>query len=133
MTFDNYECDVQMSVFDFLHSNESAKQDLSIKPGEYVESHGERVFFDQIKENQCYIADCSTQHHKWYKIIYVKWKRDDSIGYVDSEKGIKGKWSWGNTYSALTRKMYIDTEYKQHLQEAATSGWWYKISEEGGS
>ena len=123
MTFNNYECDGQMDIFDFLKPNKQ----MEIKVGEYVENHGKRILFDEIQENQYCIADCSTCSHKWYKVVYVKWKSEDSVGYVDNEKGIKGKWSFGNSYSALTRKMYIDAEYDERKQEAATSGWWYEL------
>lgn len=100
-----------------------------IKIGDWVEDHGSRIHFDDIKENQIYIADYSTQSHKWYKVIYVKWIKDDSVGYVDSEKGVSKEWGWGNenSHSCLTRKMYIDAERNPDAGEADTSGWWYEL------
>lgn len=98
-----------------------------IKIGDRVEDHGSRIHFDDIKENQIYIADCSTQSHKWYKVVYVKWIKNDSVGYVDSEKGVTKEFSWGKKYSFKTSKRYIDAEPNPNLGEADTSGWWYEL------
>lgn len=98
-----------------------------IKIGDWVENHGSRIHFDDIKENQIYVADYSTQSHKWFKVIYVKWIKGDSVGYVDSEKGVSKEFSWGNNFSCKTRKMYIDAERNPDAGEADTSGWWYEL------
>lgn len=120
MKLDNYTCDGQMNIFDFI---KEPVPDLSEKVGEWVKEHGDRVMFEDIKEGRYYIADYSTVSHEWYKIVFVKWIKDDSVGYVDSPKGIKGAWSWGNSYSALTRKQYIN--------EPQTCGCkWYKLPSE---
>lgn len=116
--------DGQMSIFDFIKTDQT-------KCGEWVTEHGERVFFDDIQENQYYIADYSTCQHQWFKVIFVKWKTDESIGYVDSEKGVAkpDSWRWGNNYSCLTRRMYVDGEERhvEALGYANKSGWFYKL------
>lgn len=125
MTLGNYVCDGQMSIFDFL---------MPQKPfnvGDWVEEHGQRIMFEDVRVDGYYIADYSTESHKWYKVVYVKWIKDDSIGYVDSEKGIKGKWTWGNNYSSLTRKERIDADRDMNplAKLSDTNGWWYEVSE----
>lgn len=122
--FDNYECDGQLSLFDFIGESMA-----KLKAGELVESHGKRLMFEDIQVNHYYIADYSTCSHKFYKVIYVMWKNEDSVGYVDDERGIKRGWSWGNSYSALTRKMYVDSESNTSAGMADTSGWWYEMEE----
>ena len=112
----------QMTIFDFLKAKEQKHS-----CGDWVESHGARVKFEDIQVNKFYISDKSTVSHKWFKLIYVVWKKDDAIGYVDDERGIKRGWSWGNSWSALTRKLYIDSEADTELKEAATSGWLYEV------
>ena len=99
-------------------------QELSERVGEWVKEHGDRVMFEDIKEGHYYIADYSTVSHEWYKIVFVKWVKDDSVGYVDAPKGVKGKWSWGNSYSALTRKQYIN-------EPQTCGGKWYMLPSEG--
>lgn len=123
MKLDKYTCEGQMNIFDFLKAPESVP-DLSESVGEWVKEHGERVMFEDIKEGHYYIADYSTVSHEWYKIVFVKWIKDDSVGYVDAPKGVKGKWSWGNSYSALTRKQYIN-------EPQTCGGKWYMIPSEG--
>lgn len=116
--------DGQMSIFDFIHL-----KNQKYKCGEWVETHGPRVTFDEVKINQYYIVDQSTVSHKWFKLVYVMWKKDDAIGYVDDERGIKRGWSWGNTYSALTRRKYVDEGIRPEFECAATSGWWYEVKD----
>ena len=91
--------------------------------GHWVDVHGKRVMFDDIRVGQYYIADYSTSSHDFFKIVYTKDKKEDSLMYVDKEKGIKGKWSWGNDYSCLTRKMYVDGDEE-------TGSWWYEVPED---
>ena len=129
--FDSYECDGQISLFDLygFHSNSKSIVKLKVKAGEWVEGHGKRVMFNDIQINRYYTVDYSTYSRKAYKVIYVMWKNEDSIGYVDDDRGIKRGWSWGNSYSALTRQMYIDSEPKTDAGESDTSGWWYEMEE----
>lgn len=97
--------------------------------GEYVDKIGKRILFKDILVDHYYIVDYSTQNHRWYKVVYVKWIEDDSVAFVDKPKGIKGEWTWGNTYSGLARKLYIDAERKDStvFGMADTSGWWYEL------
>lgn len=97
------------------------------KVGEWVNERGSRIKFSDIKPNHYYIADYSPNFRKLYKVVYAKWVKDDEVGYVDAEKGIKGKWSWGNSYSAMTRKMYVDRERQDDKGEVDTNGWWYEL------
>jgi hypothetical protein len=120
----NYECEGQISIFDLLGESESMTQK---KAGEWVDNHGNRVMFEDIQVNHYYIADYSTCSRKCYKVIYVMWKNEDSVGYVDDERGIKRGWSWGNSYSALTRQMYVDSDPNKGAGMADTSGWWYEM------
>lgn len=109
--------DGQMSIFDFLKPE--------LKAGEWVTDFGERVLFDDIQVGQYYIADYSTTSHKWYKVVYTKWKRDDCLGYIDDERGKKKNWTWRNGYACLTRKMYVDHSLDKKMDEASTNGWFY--------
>ena len=168
-----YECEGQLSIFDFIkpecsfsghtcnkqnlwevahtlddiHCPETCCRQCNIRlcgarcngsedppaleAGDYVDIHGERVMFENIESNHDYISDYSTQHHKWFKVIYVKWKKDDAVGYVDEPKGVNGKWTWGNNHSALSRKMYINADRNTASGEADTSGWMYRLPIEG--
>lgn len=114
----------QMNIYDFL---QKAAEPQELKCGQYVEQIGERVKFDEIEENKYYIADYSTFGHKWYKVIFTKWKKNDAVGYVDSEKGILKDWSWGNNFSCQTRRLYVDAEEDKEKQLANTHGWWYRV------
>lgn len=125
----NYECEGQISIFDLLGESESMTQK---KAGEWGDNHGKRVMFEDIQVNHYYIADYSTVSHRFYKVIYVMWKNEDSVGYVDDERGIKRGWSLGNSYSALTRQMYVDSEPNKGAGMADTSGWWYEMEEDNG-
>ncbi len=129
--FNNYVCEGQMSIFDFLGET---KQNFPPRPkytcGAWVIDHGRRVKFDEIKPNKYYVADYSTCSHKWLKIVYLLEKKSDSLMYVDDDKGIKRGWCWGNSYSALTRRQYVDCKRDDSKGEAATSGWWYEVEPE---
>ena len=124
MRFDNYACEGQMDIFSFIQKPEASHIFLA---GEWITEHGNRVKFIDIQVNNYYVADYSTKSQKCYKVVYVKWIKEDSVGYVDSEKGIKGEWRWGNNYSALTRERYIDSKAKLACGEADTNGWWYEL------
>ncbi len=125
---DNYVCDGQMDIFDFLGTENAARPKYTC--GAWVAKHGRRVKFDEIKPNNYYVADYSTCSHKWLKIVYLLEKKSDSLMYVDDDKGIKRGWRWGNSYSALTRRQYVDCEPNDSMGEAATSGWWYEVEPE---
>lgn len=114
---------------------EAAEHEEKLTPKEYeigswVEEHGKRVLFKDIQVNKCYIADYSTASHKWLKVVYVKWIKEDSVGYVDSPKGVKADWSWGNSFSALTREEYINRECDPEKGEAESFEWWYELPSE---
>lgn len=96
-------------------------------PGEWLKGHGKRIFFDDIKEGSYYLADQSTESMKCYKVAYVKQKVENDLRYVDSPKGIKGEWNWGNSYSCLTRKQYVDADNSNLAGASATNGYWYEI------
>ena len=89
--------------------------------GTWVKSHGRRVLFDEIKVGQYYIADYSNESRESLKIVYTKKKVEDKLMYVDSPRGVNGEWSWGNSYSAMTRQEYIDGEEKN-------CSWWYELA-----
>ena len=179
--FDKYECEGQISIFDFLQQDKedahSSPDDLKAQgfinmydmtpppglyevcdinspniiwqanrhenvwenpkgkrmshfrpiPGEWLKGHGKRIFFDDIKEGGYYLADLSTESMKCYKVAYVKQKVENDLHYVDSPKGIKGEWNWGNSYSCLTRKQYVDTDNSNLAGASATNGYWYEI------
>lgn len=105
--------------------------DRVYEAGEWIEDHGQRVMFEDLKVNHYYVTDYSTSSHKWLKVVYVKWIKDDSVGYVDAPKGVKGEWIWGNNYSALSRKAWINAEREIQAGEADTNGWFYEIPEGG--
>lgn len=48
--------------------------DSVLEPGDYVESHGKRLTFDEIEQRkgEMIILDCSTQSHAWYKAVLVE-------------------------------------------------------------
>lgn len=96
-------------------------------PGEWLKGHGKRIFFDDIKEGSYYLADLSTESMKCYKVAYIKQKVENDLRYVDSPKGIKGEWNWGNSYSRLTRKQYVDADNSNLAGASATNGYWYEI------
>lgn len=172
MSIKNYECDGQLSIFDFIkpecnfsghtcnkqnlwevadtldalqcphvccrkcntrgcgarcNGSEEPEPKKAFEAGDHVEEHGARVMFEELQVNHYYIADYSTESHKWFRVVFVKWIKDDAVGFVDSPKGIKGKWSWGTKYSALSRKMYINAERNSAIGEADTSGWFYEL------
>ena len=105
------------------------QQDVKVQAGDWVKEHGARVFFEDIEPNNYYIADYSTASHKFFKVVYVIEKKDGDIHYVDSERGvIDKKWSWGNSYSALTRRQYINADENKDQAEGGTNGWWYQIA-----
>ena len=126
----------QMSLFEFNEKpkEEDPKEELQeaaeqprngFTIGEWVQEHGKRVLFGDIQVNKCYITDYSIASHKWFKVVYVKWIKDGSVGYVDAPKGEKGEWSWGNSYSALTRETDINRQ-----SDAESFGWWYELPAE---
>lgn len=128
--FDNYECEGQMDIFDWLQQdNPELKVQAKHPAGEWVKEHGPRVMFNDIQENKYYIADYSTCSNKFFKVVYVMEKTEDTLHYVDEEKGIKGGWKWGNSYSALTRKQWVDAEPNNDADEAYSHGWWYELEE----
>ena len=129
-TFDNYVCEGQMDIFDWLQQdNPELKVQAKHPAGEWVKEHGPRVMFDNIQENKYYIADYSTCSNKIFKVVYVMEKTEDTLHYVDEEKGIKGGWKWGNSYSALTRKQWVDAEPNNEADEAYSHSWWYELEE----
>lgn len=114
---------------------EAAEHEEKLTPkkyeiGEWVEEHGKRVLFKDIQVNKCYIADYSTVSHKWLKVVYVKWIKGDSVGYVDSPRGVKADWSWGNSFCALTREEYVNRECDPEKGEAESFEWWYELPSE---
>lgn len=93
------------------------------KVGDWVQEHGKRILFDDIKENSYYIADYSNISNVFYKLVYTKKKTEDSLMYVDAEKGIKAEWQAGNSFSCTTRKEYVDSN-------TPYCSWWYELPEE---
>lgn len=91
--------------------------------GEWVKEHGQRVLFEDIETDKYYIHDYSTVSHESFKVVYTKRKTEDAIMYVDSPRGIKAEWSWGNTFSALSRKEWVDGE-------ECHCGWFYEMPTE---
>ncbi len=126
-SWDNYKCDGQMTIFDFIEQIETNKETKQVQAGQWVEKHGARVFFEDIQTDKYYIADYSTESHKWYKVVYPLEKTENSLMYVDNEKGIKRGWSWGNNYSCLTRKQYVNCDEEPWMKDASTHGWWYEV------
>ena len=116
----------QMNIFDFLAPPENHQK---CKCGEWVENHGKRVMFGNIKPDHYYIADYSTCSHKWFKVVYViKITEYEELCYVDDERGVKKhEWSWGNSWSCMTRKCYVDGDERPEAGEAESSGWWYEV------
>lgn len=100
------------------------------KIGESVKTHGKRVWFDDIKEGQCYLVDNSSYYAKSYKKVYVKQIEGDKVMYVDNPRGVNADWSWGNSFSAMTRAEYIDAEENYDKGKANTLGWWFEEGEE---
>lgn len=92
--------------------------------GEWVKEHGQRVLFEDIETDKYYIHDYSTVSHESFKVVYTKRKTEDAIMYVDSPRGIKAEWSWGNTFSALSRKEWVNGE-------ESGDGWFYEMPTEG--
>lgn len=121
-----YKCDGQMSIFDFLKS----EPEKEAKIGEFVKTHGKRVWFDDIKEGQCYVVDYSSYYEKSYKKVYVKRIEGDKVMYVDNPRGVNVDWSWGNSFSAMTRAQYIDAEEDYDKGKANTLGWWFEEGDE---
>ena len=104
-----------------LEREKKMAADQSEPVGTWVKSHGRRVLFDEIKVGQYYIADYSNESRESLKIVYTKKKVEDKLMYVDSPRGVNGEWSWGNSYSAMTRQEYIDGEEKN-------CSWWYELA-----
>lgn len=92
--------------------------------GEWVKEHGQRVLFEDLEIDKYYIHDYSTVSHESFKVVYTKRKTEDTIMYVDSPRGIKAEWSWGNTFSALSRKEWVNGE-------ESGDGWFYEMPTEG--
>lgn len=126
-----YTCDGQMSIFDILGQEPSEAQETE-KPqmaavknecGEWVKDHGKRLMFEELEENKFYIHDYSTTRNEFFKVVYTKKKTEDTIMYVDSPRGIKAEWSWGNSFSALSRKEWVNGE-------ECHCGWFYEMAKE---
>lgn len=92
--------------------------------GEWVKEHGKRVMFDDLETDKYYVHDYSTTSNEFFKVVYTKKKTEDTIMYVDSPRGIKAEWSWGNSFSALSRKEWVNGE-------ECHSGWFYEMPTEG--
>lgn len=90
--------------------------------GEWVKDHGKRLMFEELEENKFYIHDYSTTSNEFFKVVYTKKKTEDTIMYVDSPRGIKAKWSWGNSFSALSRKDWVN-------DDESHNGWFYEMHE----
>lgn len=88
--------------------------------GEWVKDHGKRVMFDDLETDKYYIHDYSTTSNEFFKVVYTKKKTEDTIMYVDSPRGIKAEWSWGNSFSALSRKEWVNGEENHQ-------GWFYEM------
>lgn len=125
----NYSCEGQISIFDYIDNTKAEKQE-QISVGEWIANHGQRVKFKDIEINKSYVVDYSTCSNRYYKVILVKNKTDDAIMYVDNEKGIKGKWSWGNSYSCMTRQMYVDADSNKQAGENCENGWFFELPKE---
>lgn len=130
-----YTCDGQMSIFEILgqEPREQSEAQEKEKPqmaavmyecGEWVKEHGKRLMFEELEENRFYIHDYSTVSNEFFKVVYTKKKTEDTIMYVDSPRGIKAEWSWGNSFSALSRKEWVNGE-------ESNNGWFYEMPTEG--
>ena len=121
-----YKCDGQMSIFDFL----SKEPEKEAKIGAFVKTHGKRVMFDDIQEGKCYVVDYSSYYARSFKKVYVKKIDGDKVMFVDSPRGVDAEWSWGNSFSAMTRAHYIDAEENEDKGCAGRLGWWFKEGDE---
>ena len=108
---------------DYQEEPKAAEPPKFGKVGDWVQEHGKRVLFDDIKENNYYIADYSNISNGFYKLVYTKKKTEDSLMYVDAEKGIKAEWQAGNSFSCTTRREYVDSN-------TPYCSWWYELPEE---
>ena len=126
-----YTCDGQVSIFDILgqEPREPSEPQKEEKPqvaavmyecGEWVKDHGKRLLFEELEENKFYIHDYSTVSNEFFKVVYTKKKTKDTIMYVDSPRGIKAEWSWGNSFSALSRKDWVN-------DDTSHNGWFYEM------
>lgn len=129
-----YTCDGQMSIFEILgqeprepsEAQKKEKQQMAAviyECGEWVKNHGKRLMFEELEENRFYIHDYSTVSNEFFKVVYTKKKTEDTIMYVDSPRGIKAEWSWGNSCSALSRKEWVNGE-------ESNQGWFYEMPTE---
>ena len=129
-----YTCDGQVSIFDILgqEPREPSETQKEEKPqmaavmyecGEWVKNHGKRLMFEELEENKFYIHDYSTVSNEFFKVVYTKKKTEDTIMYVDSPRGIKAEWSWGNSFSALSRKDWVN-------DDESHNGWFYEMPTE---
>lgn len=95
----------QLSLFDLIR-DDSVK---SLKPGDYVETVGRELSFDEITKRvgQLIIIEQATESHEWYKVVQV-----EKI-YIYPENGNRRLIYYdGQRQRGLVDEMYFAPRYK---------------------